>query len=68
MVTLPEKSKVPHITVFLSEGVSANDSKGLDFKVLNEFFKTREKFCYFIKDNGKEYISFETYIDCVKKL
>ena len=81
MVTLPEelnkyyinydtdnKVKVPHITVSLSKGARANDSKDLDFKELNEPIKVRGRFGYFIKDDGKEYASFEPYLDYVKKL
>ena len=62
------KLKVPHITVSLSEGASANDSKDLDFKASDEPIKVRGRFGHFIKDNGKEYISFEPYYDYVKKL
>ena len=81
MVTLPEelneyyinydtdnKVKVPHITVSLSKGARANDSKDLDFKALNKPIKVRGRFGYFIKDDGKEYASFEPYLDYVKKL
>ena len=81
MITLPEelkeyyinydtdnRLKVPHITVSLSEGASANDSKDLDFKASDEPIKVRGRFGHFIKDNGKEYISFEPYYDYVKKL
>ena len=40
----------------------------MDFKALNKPVKVRGRFGYFVKDNGKEYISFEPYYDYVKKL
>ncbi len=81
MLTLPEESKeyyinydtdnrlkVPHITVSLSEGASANDSKNLDFKEIDKPVKVRGRFGYYIKEDDKEYVSFEPYPDYVKKL
>ena len=81
MITLPEelkeyyinydtdnRLKVPHITVSLSEGASANDSKDLDFKALDKPVKVRGRFGYYIKEDDKEYVSFEPYYDYAKKL
>ena len=62
------KLKIPHITVSLSEDATANDSKDLNFKKLTKPIKVRGRFGYFVKDNGKEYVSFEPYYDYVKKL
>ena len=76
MITLPEelkeyyinydtdnKLKVPHITVSLYEGASANNSKDLDFKVLDEPIKVRGRFGYFIKDDDRGYIFFNDFSD-----
>lgn len=57
----PSKLKIPHITVSLSGEGKPNDSKDLTFKKIDKPIKLRGRFGYFIKDNGREYISFEKF-------
>lgn len=56
------KLKKPHITVSLAEGAKASKTKDLPFKTLEKPVSVKGKFGYWIKDNGKEYVSYEPYI------
>lgn len=58
----PSELKVPHITASLANGAKAVKTKDLDFKPLEEPIKLVGRFGYWIKDEGKEYISYEPYI------
>lgn len=53
--------KVPHITVSLSEGAKAKDSKDLSFKDLKKPIKIKGRFGYFIKEEDKKFVSYDPY-------
>ena len=53
--------KVPHITASLKEGAKASNTKNLHFKRLERPIPIRGRFGFWIKDEGKEYLSFEPY-------
>ena len=53
--------KVPHITVSLSEGAKAKDSKDLSFKDLKKPVKIKGRFGYFIKEEDKKFVSYDPY-------
>lgn len=60
----PTLLKVPHITASLSKGAKASNTKNLNFKPLEKPIKLVGKFGYWIKDENKEYISYEPYFKC----
>ena len=53
--------KVPHITASLSEGAKAVNTKNLTFKRLEKPIKITGRFGYWIKEDGKEFLSYEPY-------
>lgn len=55
----PNMLKPPHITVSLSEGAKASNTKNLKFKPLEKPIKITGKFGYWIKEENNEYLSFE---------
>lgn len=57
----PSKLKKPHITVSINEGAKAVNTQYLNFEKIPLPYKVKGKFGYWIKDNGKEYISYEKY-------
>lgn len=61
------KLKIPHITTSLSEGAKASDTKNLNFIPLEDPITIIGKFGYWIKDENKEYVSFEPYKN-IKKI
>ncbi len=58
----PEVLSMPHITTSLAKGAKAVNTKNLKFEPLEEPIKVVGKFGYWIKDKGKEYISYEPYL------
>lgn len=54
--------KVPHITTSLANGAKASNTKNLDFKPLETPIKLTGRFGYWIKEENKEYLSFEPYL------
>lgn len=60
----PTLLKVPHITASLSKRAKASNTKNLNFKPLEKPIKLVGKFGYWIKDENKEYISYEPYFKC----
>lgn len=54
---------MPHITVSLAEGSKASNTKNLEFKLLDKPIKVIGKFGYWIKDEDREYISYEPYFN-----
>ena len=57
----PTALKTPHITVSLAENAKAANTKNLEFKPLEKTIKIIGRFGYWIKDEDREYISFEPY-------
>lgn len=57
----PDILKVPHITASLSEGAKASNTKNLEFKPLKKPIKIVGKFGYWIKDENKEYLSYDPF-------
>ncbi len=53
--------KVPHITASLSKGAKSTNTKNLKFIPLEKPIKIKGKFGYWIKDENKEYLSYNTY-------
>lgn len=56
------KLKVPHITASLADGAKAAKTKDLHFEQLGKPIKLVGRFGYWIKDLGREYVSYEPYI------
>lgn len=52
---------LPHVTASLSNGAKASNTKNLEFKPLVKPIKIRGKFGYWIKEEGKEYLSYEPF-------
>ena len=57
----PNILKVPHITASLAEDAKSSNTKNLSFKPLEKPVKLIGRFGYWIKDNEKEYLSYESY-------
>lgn len=57
----PQKLKVPHITSSISEGAKVYKTKDLIFEPLPKPITITGKFGYWIKENDREYISYEPY-------
>lgn len=57
----PTILKVSHITASLSEGAKPSNTKNLKFKPLEKPIKIIGKFGYWIKENNKEYLSYDIY-------
>lgn len=57
----PSKLKVPHITASLSEDAEPFRTKDLHFESLSKTYTIKGKFGYWIKDNNREYISYDPY-------
>lgn len=57
----PDVIKIPHITASLSEGAKAVNTKNLTFKRLEKSIKITGRFGYWIKKDGKEFLSYEPY-------
>ncbi|MBR3890928.1 MAG: hypothetical protein IKJ30_02490 [Bacilli bacterium] len=57
----PDVIKIPHITASLSEGAKAVNTKNLIFKRLEKPIKITGRFGYWIKEDGKEFLSYEPY-------
>ena len=57
----PTKLKVPHITASLSEEAKPSNTKNLKFKPLAKPIKIKGKFGYWIKEENKEYLSYDIY-------
>ena len=57
----PQVLKVPHITASLSEGAKASKTKNLSFVPLDKPIPIKGKFGYWIKEEDKEYVSYEPY-------
>ena len=53
--------RLPHITASLAEGAKASNTKDLHFKRLERPIPIRGRFGFWIKEEGKEYLSFEPY-------
>ena len=53
--------KVPHITASLAEGAIAAHTKNLKFEPLEKPVKLIGRFGYWIKEDDKEYLSYEPY-------
>ncbi len=53
--------KHPHITASLSEGANSSNTKNLNFKPLKKPVKVVGRFGYWIKEENKEYLSYEPY-------
>ena len=53
--------KIPHVTASLSSKSEPFKTKDLKFEKLKIPYKIKGKFGYWIKENGKEYKSFEHY-------
>ncbi len=58
---IPEKLKVPHITISLAKDAIAAKTKDLSFRPLIKPFKIKGKFGYWIKEKGNGYTSYEPY-------
>lgn len=58
----PSVLKIPHITASLKEGAKASNTKKLKFNRLEKPVKIKGRFGYWIKENGKEYLSYEPYM------
>ena len=57
----PDVIKIPHITASLSEGAKAVNTKNLIFKRLEKPIKITGRFGYWIKEDDKEFLSYEPY-------
>lgn len=57
----PSMLKIPHITVSLSEGAKASNTKNLKFKKLKKPVKVTGRFGFWIKEEDKEYLSYKPY-------
>ncbi len=57
----PSVLKVPHITASLAKDAVASDTKNLNFSPLEKPIKIIGKFGYWIKDENREYVSYEPY-------
>ena len=57
--------KVPHITASLSNGAKASNTKNLNFMPLETPIKLTGRFGYWIKEENKEYLSFEPYLKSI---
>ena len=55
----PKKRVKPHITVSLSDKAEAKNTKDLDFLPLDKAVKIKGRFGYCIKEQDKEFISYE---------
>lgn len=53
--------KIPHITASLAQGAKASNTKSLDFKKLPNPVVVKGRFGYWIKEDDKEYLSYERY-------
>ena len=53
--------KIPHITASLSKDAKASNTKNLKFTPLHKPIKIIGKFGYWIKDETREYVSYEPY-------
>ena len=53
--------RIPHITASLAEGAKASSTKDLHFEPLERPVPIRGKFGFWIKEEDKEYLSFEPY-------
>ncbi len=56
----PTRLKVPHITASLKDGAKASKTKDLDFKPIDKVL-IRGRFGYWIKEDGKEFVSYSPY-------
>lgn len=57
----PDDLKIPHITASLAEGAKASNTKNLIFKKLANPVVVKGRFGYWIKEDNKEYLSYERY-------
>ena len=57
----PTMLKPPHITASLQNGANAANTKDLKFIPLNNPIKITGRFGYWIKEEDKEYVSYEPY-------
>lgn len=57
-----EKLKTPHITTSLSKEAVAMNTKNLNFVPLKKPIRLKGRFGYWIKDNDREYLSFEKHL------
>lgn len=57
----PTKLQTPHITLSISEGAKPYKTKDLNFIDIEKPIKVKGKFGYWIKENDKEYLSYEPY-------
>ena len=57
----PTVLKAPHITVSLAEEAKVLNIKNLSFKPLEKPVKLVGRFCYWIKGENEEYLSYEPY-------
>lgn len=53
--------RVPHITASLALEADAKDTKNLNFEKMPFQYKIKGKFGFWIKEDDKEYLSFEQY-------
>lgn len=58
----PSVLKVPHITASLASGAKASNTKKLKFIPLEKPIKLIGRFGYWIKEEDREYLSYEPYI------
>lgn len=58
---------IPHITASLTENAKASNTKNLSFTTLENPIKLVGKFGYWIKEEDKEYLSYEPYIQNKQK-
>lgn len=54
--------KIPHITASLKQGAKASNTKNLKFNKLEKPVKINGRFGFWIKENGREYLSYKPYI------
>lgn len=52
---------IPHITASLNDNVKAEESKYLIYEPLERPYRVKGKFGYWIKDEDKEYVSYDPY-------
>jgi len=57
----PNILKKPHITASIAEGAKSSNTKNLNFIPLKNPIKIIGKFGYWIKEENKEYLSYEPY-------
>ena len=59
----PSKLLIPHITASLAVGTKASNTKNLLFKRYDKPYKIKGTFGYWIKNDDKEFKSYEKYKD-----